>query len=87
MMVGQTIYVSNDYNEEDYCYINQKDGTFKESIREYFDHTSLFSMGSDVADINNDGLPDMFTLDMLPEDNFRQKMSMGSDNYDKKQAL
>ena len=81
------IYVSNDYNEEDYFYVNQKDGTFKESIREYFDHTSLFSMGSDVADINNDGLPEVFTLDMLPEDNFRQKMTSGADNFAKKQAL
>lgn len=81
------IYVSNDYNEEDYCYINQKDGTFKESIRDFFDHTSLFSMGSDVADINNDGLPEVYTLDMLPSDNFRQKMTSGADNYDKKQAL
>jgi len=81
------IYVSNDYNEEDYCYINQGDGTFKESIRSHFDHTSLFSMGSDVADINNDGLPEVYTLDMLPSDNFRQKMTSGADNYDKKQAL
>ncbi len=81
------IYVSNDYNEEDYCYINQQDGTFKESIREYFDHTSLFSMGSDVADINNDGLPEVYTLDMLPEDNYRIKMTSGSDNFDKKEAL
>ena len=81
------IYVSNDYNEEDYCYINQQDGTFKESIREHFDHTSLFSMGSDIADINNDGFPEVFTLDMLPEGNFRQKMTTGADNFEKKQAL
>ena len=81
------IYVSNDYNEEDYCYINQKNGTFKETIRDHFDHTSLFSMGSDVADINNDGLPEVYTLDMLPESNYRQKMTSGSDNYEKKQAL
>lgn len=81
------IYVSNDYNEEDYFYVNQKDGTFKESIRDHFDHTSLFSMGSDVADINNDGLAEVFTLDMLPEGNFRQKMTSGADNYAKKEAL
>jgi hypothetical protein len=81
------IYVSNDYNEEDYFYLNQKDGTFKESIRDFFDHTSLFSMGSDIADINNDGLPEVYTLDMLPESNFRQKMTSGSDNFSKKQAL
>ncbi len=81
------IYVSNDYNEEDYCYLNQGDGTFKESIRDYFDHTSLFSMGSDIADINNDGLVEIYTLDMLPETNERIKMTSGSDNFDKKQAL
>ena len=50
------IYVSNDYNEEDYFYLNQKMALLKRSIRDYFDHTSFFSMGSDVADINNDGL-------------------------------
>lgn len=81
------IYVSNDYNEEDYLYLNQKDGTFKETVREHLDYTSLFSMGSDVADINNDGHYDIYTLDMLPEDNYRQKMTSGTDNYDKIQTL
>lgn len=81
------IYISNDYNEEDYFYLNQQDGTFRESIREKLDYTSLFSMGSDIADINNDGLNDIYTLDMLPEDNYRQKMTSGSDNYDKIQTL
>ena len=58
------VYISNDFNEEDYLYINQKDGTFKNTIKEATGHVSLFSMGSDVADINNDALPDIFTLDM-----------------------
>ena len=81
------IYVSNDFNEEDYLYINQKDGTFKEQLRDFFDYTSLFSMGSDVADINNDGLTDLVTLDMLPEDNYRIKLTSGADNFDKYQLL
>lgn len=81
------IYVSNDYNEQDYLYINNKDGSFSESLEKYIGHTSLFSMGSDIADINNDGYPDIMTLDMLPEGNFRQKMVSGPDNYDKYQRL
>ncbi|MDX2246002.1 MAG: VCBS repeat-containing protein [Bacteroidia bacterium] len=81
------IYVSNDYNEPDYLYINQQNGSFKESLSEYIDHVSLFSMGSDIADINNDGLPDILSLDMLPEDHFRQKMSIGADNFEKNQRL
>ncbi len=81
------IYVTNDYNEEDYLYINQQNGKFQESLREYVEHTSLFSMGCDAADINNDGSPDIITLDMLPEDNYRLKMSLGSENYDKYRKL
>lgn len=81
------IYISNDYNEHDYLYLNQKDGTFSEEIKSYMDHLSLFSMGSDIGDINNDGRPDILTLDMLPEDHFRQKMSTGADNFDKYQRL
>lgn len=81
------IYVSNDYNENDYFYLNQQDGTFQEQISGYFDHVSMFSMGSDIADINNDGLPDLMTLDMLPEDNYRLKMTSGPDHYDKYQRL
>lgn len=81
------IYVSNDYNEPDYLYINQQNGTFKESLAEYIDHVSLFSMGSDIGDINNDGLPDILSLDMLPDDPYRQKMSTGADNYEKNQRL
>ncbi len=81
------IYISNDFNEEDYLYINNQDGTFKESLREYFDHVSLFSMGSDAGDLNNDGHADLITLDMLPQDNYRIKLTSGADNYDKYQLL
>lgn len=62
------IYVCNDFHEDDYYYINQKDGTFKESLNSAFTSTSRFSMGSDAADINSDGLQDIITLDMLPKD-------------------
>lgn len=77
------MYVSNDYNEQDYLYINNKDGTFSEQLEQYIGHTPLYSMGSDIADINNDGFTDMMLLDMLPEDNYRQKMVSGPDNYEK----
>nr|WP_321415934.1 VCBS repeat-containing protein [uncultured Allomuricauda sp.] len=65
------IYIGNDFFENDYLYINQKDGTFKETISENdkkLGHTTHFSMGNDIADINNDGLTDILSLDMLPED-------------------
>src|SRR5436190_988302 len=81
------IYISNDFNEADYCFINQKNGTFKEMSREMFSYTSLFSMGNDAADINNDGLEDIITLDMLPEGNYLQKMHNGAENFDKFQLL
>ncbi|WP_373517516.1 VCBS repeat-containing protein [Pricia sp.] len=81
------MYVSNDYNEQDYLYINNQDGTFTESLENFIGHTSLFSMGSDIADINNDGYTDIMSLDMLPEGNKRQKMVSGPDNYDKYQRL
>ena len=76
-------YVSNDYNENDYLYINQQNGQFKEVVRSAMGHTSLYSMGSDAADINNDGRVDLLTLDMLPEGNERIKLTSGDDNYDK----
>ncbi|MDF9801144.1 hypothetical protein OKW21_006407 [Catalinimonas alkaloidigena] len=78
----QDIYISNDYIEPDYLYINQQDGTFKDQMTEYFQHISYFSMGSDIVDMNNDGEPDIYTLDMLPEDNERQKLLYGPDNYE-----
>ena len=77
------IYISNDYNEQDYLYFNNGDGTFKESLEDYIGHVSLYSMGSDIADINNDGFTDIMTLDMLPEHNYRIKMTSGPDNYEK----
>jgi hypothetical protein len=81
------IYVSNDYNEEDYLYVNQQDGTFKESVREYMGHVSLFSMGADAADMNNDLRPDFLTMDMMPEFNYNQKTILGPENYDKYREL
>ncbi|MEP7257122.1 MAG: VCBS repeat-containing protein [Flavitalea sp.] len=81
------LYISNDFNEADYCFINQKDGTFKEKSQDMFSYTSLFSMGNDAADINNDGLQDIVTLDMLPESNYLQKMHNGAENFDKFQIL
>ncbi|MDN5200297.1 VCBS repeat-containing protein [Fulvivirgaceae bacterium BMA10] len=81
------IYVGNDYNEEDYLYLNNGDGTFKESLADHFGHVSHFSMGCDGGDINNDLKPDIVTLDMLPESNYRQKMSLGPENYDKYNQL
>ena len=75
------LYVANDYIEDDYLYINLQDGTFRESIREYLDHTSYSSMGVDIADINHDGYPDIVTLDMLAEDNFRQKVLKGPEDH------
>lgn len=76
------IYTSSDYTEQDYCYLNQKNGKFKQVLQQSFTHISKFSMGADVADVNNDTWPDVFTLDMLPEDNFRQKLLKGPDEYD-----
>jgi hypothetical protein len=76
------IYVTNDYNEPDYLYINNHDGTFTERSKEMLRHLSHFSMGVDIADFNNDGLPDIMTLDMLPEDNHRQKSLQLEENYE-----
>lgn len=81
------IYISNDYNEEDYFYVNQKDGTFKESLDEHFGHVSFFSMGADAADLNNDLRSDIVTLDMLPEHSYNQKKIMGPENYEKYREL
>lgn len=77
------LYVSNDYTAPDYLYMNNQDGTFTDYSHQSLGHISQFSMGSDLADINNDGLIDIFTLDMLPEDNRRQKLLMAPDNYEK----
>ena len=74
------IYVGNDFHEDDYYYLNNGDGTFTEGIKKYFGHTTRFSMGTDVADINHDGWPDILSLDMLPEDEAVLKSSEGDDN-------
>ena len=78
----EDIYVSNDFHEDDYYYVNQKNGTFKEESKTRMKHTSRFSMGSDVADINNDGYMDLMTLDMYPEDETVEKSSVGEDPLD-----
>lgn len=71
------IYVSNDYYFDDLLYINNGDSSFTESSRKYFKHLSNFAMGNDVSDFNNDGLDDLFVLDMLPPDNYRRKKLVG----------
>ena len=72
------IFVANDFAEGDYMYINQRNGTFKEQIKEATNHISMYSMGTDIADINNDGLEDIMVSEMLPEDYNRSKVSMPS---------
>lgn len=75
------IFVGNDFHEDDYYYLNNGDGTFSEKLKEFFGHTSRFSMGNDVSDINHDGWPDIMTLDMLPEDENVLKSSDGDDDF------
>ncbi|MBC7885787.1 MAG: VCBS repeat-containing protein, partial [Saprospiraceae bacterium] len=77
------IFVCNDYVKPDNLYINNGDGTFTDKFNDFFQHSSFSSMGSDYADINNDGCLDLMTLDMFPEDNYRQKMHGTDYNYDK----
>lgn len=77
------IYLSNDYQEPDCLYMNNGNGTFTDKLQTTLGHISYFSMGDNVCDINNDCLPDIFTLDMLPEDNMRQKLLFAPDNYEK----
>ncbi len=76
----QDLYITNDFHEDDYYYLNNGNGTFTESLKNYFGHTSRFSMGVDVADINHDGFPDLMSLDMLPENETVLKSSLGDDN-------
>jgi enediyne biosynthesis protein E4 len=75
------LYVSNDYLSNDIMYINNGNGTFTNRIGEYVGHQSQFSMGNDVADINNDAQPDIITTDMLPETNARKKTTIGNKSY------
>ncbi len=76
------LYIGNDFHENDYMYINQRDGTFKDELTDRVMHTSQFSMGVDVADVNNDGYPEILTVDMLPSDPYILKRSEGEDTYD-----
>jgi len=76
------IYISNDFYERDYLYINQKDGTFSEEIKDWTSHLCLSAMGVDIADINNDGLKDIFITDMMPDGDQRTKSVMEFENYD-----
>ena len=75
------IYVTNDYLSNDLLWVNNRNGTFTNIIAESLGHQSYSSMGVDAADINNDGLPDIATLDMMPEDNYRKKMMFSFMNY------
>lgn len=75
------IYIGNDFHENDYLYINQHNGTFKEVLTEATMHTSQFSMGVDVGDVNNDAFPEIISMDMLPSDPYILKRSLGEDEY------
>ena len=79
------IYISNDFYERDYLYVNNHDGTFRESIKEAMPHTSLSSMGADVADVNNDGKLDIFITDMLPGNDRRLKKTSTFEGHDLEQ--
>ncbi len=76
------LYIGNDFHENDYLYINQKNGTFKDVLESSMMHTSQFSMGTDVADITNDGFPEIISMDMMPEDPYILKRSLGESEYD-----
>src|SRR5689334_1399065 len=76
------LYIGNDFHENDYLYINQKNGKFSEETTQRLMHTSQYSMGVDVADVNNDGYPEIISMDMLPSDPYILKRSLGEDEYD-----
>ncbi|PKA98833.1 VCBS repeat protein [Flavobacteriaceae bacterium MAR_2009_75] len=77
------IFVSNDFFERDYLYINNKEGGFTEELENYFNSISMGSMGADIADLNNDLLPDLIVTEMLPETNERQKTKTVFESWDK----
>ncbi|MDX1762162.1 MAG: VCBS repeat-containing protein, partial [Christiangramia sp.] len=74
------IYISNDFHEDDYLYLNNGDGSFTEQMKDKMTQVSRFSMGSDIADINHDGFQDILTVDMLPEDETALKASVGDED-------
>jgi len=76
------LYISNDFYERDYLYINNQDGTFTEELERRMRHISMFSMGADLADLNNDGYPEIFSTDMLPEEEHRLKTMTDFESYD-----
>jgi hypothetical protein len=76
------LYVGNDFHENDYLYINQHNGTFSEENNERLMHTSQFTMGVDIGDVNNDGYPEIISMDMLPSDPYILKRSLGEDDYE-----
>lgn len=80
------IYVSNDFFERDYLYVNNGNGTFSESLDKQMPYTSYFSMGLDIADVNNDGWPDIYTTDMFPEDEYRLRTTSSFEGWDVFQA-
>ncbi len=80
------IYISNDFFEHDYVYINNRDGTFREEMQQRLANSSYFSMGMDIADVDNDGHPDIYTTDMLPEDEYRLRTTSSFDGWDVYQA-
>ncbi|MGN6493639.1 MAG: VCBS repeat-containing protein [Agriterribacter sp.] len=75
------VYVANDFVSNDLLYINNGDGTFTDRLPEYFKHSCWNAMGSDVADINNDGFADLVSLEMLPENNLRKKRMLSGNEY------
>ena len=81
----QDMYISNDFFEKDYLYINNQDGTFKESLEEYLSEISMGSMGADMADINNDSYPEIFVSEMLPERHDRRVSKAVFESWDKYQ--
>lgn len=80
------IYVANDFFEHDYLYLNNRDGTFTESMEKSLASSSYFSMGMDIADANNDGRPEIYTTDMFPEDEYRLRTTSSFDGWDSYQA-
>ena len=79
------LYISNDFISSDILYLNKGDGTFRNTVQASMAHTSLYGMGVDAGDLNNDGRPDLLQLDMLPETNERLKQMLAGQDYDKKE--